>query len=52
MRFDVGSTNLTSAGSEEQIVNTDLQITWINVKAKPGNAGDIWFGMSDVTSSN
>lgn len=53
MRFDAGSTNLTSAGTAQVVISSDsLLITFIAIKAKPGNTGDIYFGVSDVSSTN
>lgn len=53
MRFDAGSTNLTSSGSAQVVISADdLQIVFIQVKAKPDNIGDIYFGVSDVSSTN
>jgi len=53
MRFDAGSTNLTSSGSAQVVISSDsLQIVFIAIKAKPTNTGDIYFGVSDVSSTN
>lgn len=53
MRFDAGSTNLTASGTAQVVISSDdLQIVFIQIKAKPSNAGDIYFGVSDVSSSN
>ncbi len=52
MIIDVGATNLTSSGSAERINNVDRQLTFISVQAKPANAGNIFIGVSDVSSSN
>lgn len=52
MRFDAGSTNLTSAGTAQKIVDRDLQIVFIAIKAKPGNTNDLYFGRASVSATN
>jgi len=52
MRMDAGSTNLTSAGSAQIIDDSPSAIVFITIQAKPGNTGDIYIGVSDVSSSN
>ena len=52
MIVDFGSTNLTSAGSAERVNNVDRQLTFIAFQARPGNTGNIFVGVSDVSSTN
>ncbi len=52
MRLDVGTTNLTSAGSAQRVNNDVKRITYLLLQARPGNTGKLYFGMSDVSSTN
>lgn len=52
MRFDAGSLTITTAGTELQFSNTADKVKSISVKARPANAGNVFLGVSDVTSTN
>lgn len=52
MRIDFGTTNLTSAGAAQQINNVTTKITYLLLQARPGNTGDLYVGLSDVSSTN
>ena len=52
MRFDAGTTDVPSAGTSVQISNTTDRILWIRVSARTGISGAVYFGRSDVASTN
>lgn len=52
MRFDAGTTDIATAGTRVQISNTSDAVKQITVSARPGNAGNVFFGVSDVSSTN
>ena len=52
MRFDAGTTDVPSAGTAVQISNTTDKVKSITVKARAGNSGIAYFGVSDVSSTN
>ena len=52
MRFDTGTTDVPSAGTRVQISNTTDRILWIRVSARTGISGALYFGRSDVASTN
>lgn len=52
MRWDSGTTNIGTAGTQVQISNTQDDVKVIAVKARVGNTGKTYFGLSDVSSSN
>lgn len=52
MNWDAGTTTVSSAGSRVQISNTKHRIKSIAVKARIGNTGKVYFGVSDVSSTN
>ena len=52
MRFDAGTTDVPSAGTSVQISNTTDRILWIRVSARTGISGALYFGRSDVASTN
>lgn len=52
MRFDSGTTDVPSAGTRVQISNTKDGVKSISIRARPGNTGDAYFGVSDVSSTN
>ena len=52
MRFDAGSLSITTAGTELQFSNTADRVKSISVRARPGNTGNVFFGVSDITSTN
>ena len=52
MRFDAGTTDVPSAGTAVQLSNTVDRVVWIRVSARTGISGAVYFGRSDVSSSN
>ena len=52
MRFDTGTTDVPGAGTRVQISNTTDRILWIRVSARTGISGAVYFGRSDVASTN
>ena len=51
-RFDTGTTAVPSAGTAVQLSNTIDRVLWIRVSARTGISGTLYFGRSDVSSSN
>ena len=52
MPFKVGTTDVPSAGTRVQISNTAERVLTIQVYARAGNSGLVYFGTSDVSASN
>ena len=52
MRFDAGTTDVPSAGTAVQLSNSVDRVVWIRVSARSGISGTLYFGRSDVSSSN
>jgi hypothetical protein len=52
MRFDSGTTDVGTAGTEVQISNTSDRVKAIDVRGRPSNTGNVFFGVSDVTATN
>ena len=52
MRFDAGTTDVPSAGTAVQLSNSVDRVVWIRVSARTGISGALYFGRSDVSSSN
>ncbi len=52
MRFDTGTTDVPSDGTRVQISNTTDRVLWIKVSARTGISGALYFGRSDVASTN
>ena len=52
MIFDIGTTTVSTSGTEVQISNTTNRVRYIQVKALSGNSGLVYFGVSDVSTSN
>ena len=52
MLFKSGTTTISSPGTAVQINNTADKVKVIEVRARPGNSGDVYFGDSDVSSSS
>ena len=48
MRFDANTTTIGTAGTAVQISNTADRVKSISVKARAANAGNTYFGISDV----
>ena len=51
MRFQTGTTDIPIAGTRVQISNTADKVKSIAIKARPTNAGNVFFGISDVAST-
>ena len=52
MIIDIGTTTVSTAGTEQQISNTNNRELWIKAKALAANSGIAYLGVSDVTSTN
>jgi|TARA_R100001086_G_scaffold149513_1_gene79423 predicted amino acid racemase len=52
MIIDIGTTTVSTAGTEQQISNTNNRVLWIKAKALAANSGIAYLGVSDVTSTN
>jgi hypothetical protein len=52
MRFDSGTTDVPSATTRVQISNTSDRVKAIDVRGRPGNTGNIFFGVIDVSATN
>jgi len=52
MIFDIGTTTVSTAGTEVQISNTANRVRYIKVKALAANSGIAYLGVSDVTATN
>ena len=52
MRFDAGTTDVPSAGTAVPLSNSVARVVWIRVSARTGISGALYFGRSDVSSSN
>lgn len=52
MILDVGTTTVSTAGTEQQISNTPNRVLWIKAKALAANSGITYLGVSDVTATN
>ena len=52
MRFDAGTTDVPSAGTAVQLSNSVDRVVWFRVSARTGISGTVYFGRSDVSSSN
>lgn len=52
MRFDSGSTDIPSAGTAVQISSGRDRVAWIQFRARAGNGGLTYVGLSDVSASN
>ena len=52
MRFDSGSTNVSSAGTAVQVQNTTSRVAWIKFTAPAANSGLTYVGDSAVSASN
>jgi len=51
MRVDQGITNVSSAGTAVQMLNTTNRVKWVRFKALAGNSGLAYVGVSDVSAS-
>ena len=52
MIIDIGTTTVSTDGTEQQISNTNNRVLWIKAKALAANSGIAYLGVSDVTSTN
>ena len=52
MIFDAGTTNIPAAGTATQLNNTERKVRVIEVRSRPSNVGNIYFGVSDVSKTN
>ena len=52
MILDVGTTTVSTAGTEQQISNTTNRVLWLKAKALAANSGITYLGVSDVTATN
>ena len=52
MILDVGTTTVSTAGSEQQLSNTANRVLWLKAKALAANSGIAYLGVSDVTATN
>ena len=52
MIIKVGTTTVSTSGTEVQLSNTTSRVSSIQVKALAANSGIVYFGDSDVTTSN
>lgn len=52
MRFDSGTTDVPTAGNAVQISDTADKVKTIAVRARVGNTGNMYFGVSDVSATN
>jgi len=52
MRFVAGSLTIATAGTELQFSATRDPVKSLAVRARPGNTGNVFFGISTITSSS
>ena len=52
MILDVGTTTVSTAGSEQQLSNTANRVLWLKAKALAANSGIAYLGVSDVSATN
>ena len=52
MIFDAGTTTVSTAGTEQQISNTNNRVRWLKAKALAANGGIVYIGVSDITATN
>ena len=52
MILDAGTTTVSTAGTEQQIHNTNSRVLWLKAKALAANSGIAYLGVSDVTATN
>ena len=52
MRFLAGSLTIATAGTELQFSNTADNVKTLAVRARPGNTGNVFFGISTITSTS
>lgn len=52
MRFLAGSLTIATAGTELQFSNTADRVKSFAVKARPANTGNVFFGISTITSTS
>ena len=52
MIIKAGTTTVSTSGTEVQLSNTTSRVSSIQVKALAANSGIVYFGDSDVTTTN
>ena len=52
MRFDTGTTDVATAGTQVQISNTRDKVLWIQFRAPSANSGLTYVGRADVSATN
>ena len=52
MILDVGTTTVSTAGTEQRIHNTNSRVLWLKAKALAANSGIAYLGVSDITATN
>ena len=52
MRFDTGTTDVATAGTQVQVSNTRDKVLWIQFRAPAANSGLTYVGLSDVSATN
>jgi len=52
MQFQAGSLTIVTAGTELQFSNTLDGVKSIAVRGRPGNTGNVFFGISTITSTS
>jgi hypothetical protein len=52
MQFSAGTTDVGTAGTQVRISNTAHRVKAIEVRGRPGNTGNTFFGTSGVSATN
>jgi hypothetical protein len=52
MIMDIGTTTVSTAGTEQQLSNTANRVLYLKAKALAANSGIVYLGVSDVTATN
>ena len=52
MRFDSGTTDVPTAGTRVQILDSEDRVLAIEFHARAGNAGNVYAGVLDVSATN
>jgi predicted amino acid racemase len=52
MIIDIGTTTVSTAGTEQRLSNTANRVLWVKAKALAANSGIVYLGVSDVTATN
>jgi len=51
MQFSAGTTDVATAGTQVRISNTAHRVKAIEVRGRPGNTGNTFFGVSTVSAA-